>query len=134
ANTRHLLQRRSSDVEDGSVGEAVEAIQLLLRKLPRAETVDEVRGYEGHGAALLFGLYGRLIRAPGFTFTTRVRRPPTDAVNAMLSFGFTLLFQNVRAMLHLQRLNPYLGHLHVGHDYRPALGSDLMEEFRTLIE
>ncbi len=58
-------------------------------------TVDQLRGYEGSSAARYFPALGRLIQVEGFDLTKRTRRPPTDPINALLSFGYTLLYNNV---------------------------------------
>lgn len=63
----------------------------------------------------------------------RTRRPPTDPVNSLLSFGYTLLYNNVLSLLHVEGLNPYLGNLHRSDRHEPQLAFDLMEEWRSPI-
>ncbi|MEM9758082.1 MAG: CRISPR-associated endonuclease Cas1 [Pseudomonadota bacterium] len=137
-NSRALLQRyarrRIADGESDPVMSAVEGLGALLAKLDRASTLDAVRGYEGQGAALFFRAYGALLDGTAFTFTTRARRPPPDPVNALLSFGYTLLFQNVHALVRVHRLDPAFGTLHALRRGHPALASDLIEEFRFLVD
>ena len=113
---------------------AIARMHLLEEALERAETIDAVRGYEGEGAALYFSVFEELFEPGTFTFKLRVRRPPTDPVNAMLSFGYSLLFNNLFSMARLHRLHPYVGFLHADKPQHPALISDLIEEFRTLID
>ena len=67
----------------------------------------------------------------GWGFQNRQRRPSPDPVNAMLSFGYTLLFSNVEASLAAHGLNRHLGFLHAPSSGHPALASDVMEEFRA---
>jgi CRISPR-associated protein Cas1 len=76
--------------------------------------------------------------APGqqfftFDFTRRNRRPPRDAVNALLSFGYSLLARDCTIAAHAVGLDPYVGFYHQPRFGRPALALDLMEEFRPLI-
>ncbi len=113
---------------------AIARMHLLEEALERAESVEAVRGYEGEGAALYFSVFEELFEPGTFTFKLRVRRPPTDPVNAMLSFGYSLLFNNIFSMARLHRLHPYVGFLHADKPQHPALISDLIEEFRTLID
>ena len=101
-------------------------------RLPQATTLDEVRGYEGHGAARYFDAFGHLVQ-PDLGFTRRVRRPPTDPVNSLLSFGYTLCFYNLYGLIRGRGLHPFVGHLHAMRDRHPALASDLLEEFRAPI-
>lgn len=98
-----------------------------------AVDLEELRGVEGSAAKVVFKVVGDLV-APGFQFTARTRRPPTDPVNAMLSFGYTILHTHVISALSLAGLVPWLG---LYHEIRPghaALASDLQEEFRYLID
>ncbi len=64
-------------------------------------------------------------------FEKRIRCPPTDPVNSLLSFGYTLLFYNVYSLLTEHNLNPYCGFFHSIRPGHPALASDLIEEFRA---
>lgn len=69
----------------------------------------------------------------GVKFSRRVRRPPTDPVNALLSLGYTLLFNTVTGAVNLVGFDPYLGCLHTVEYGRPSLPLDLMEEWRPVI-
>jgi CRISPR/Cas system-associated endonuclease Cas1 len=96
--------------------------------------VDTLRGFEGQGAALYFGQFGKLIRNAEFQFTTRSRRPPKDAVNALLSFGYAVLGSLAESDIYRCGLDPMLGFLHQPAYGRPSLMLDLLEEFRPLID
>jgi len=133
-NTRSFLQRHQQKHRAESVRKAIEQLGRAAEAVTKAETVDAVRGFEGHGSAVFFDVYDDLFSVDGFTFQKRIRRPPTDPVNAMLSFGYTLLFYNIFSMVRAHRLNPYVGSLHADKTNHPALVSDLIEEFRCVIE
>jgi CRISP-associated protein Cas1 len=64
-------------------------------------------------------------------YWTRTYHPPLDPVNAMLSFGYTLLFNNVFSLVLAEGLNPHLGNLHGAERPKAYLAFDLMEEFRS---
>jgi CRISPR-associated protein Cas1 len=68
-----------------------------------------------------------------FDFTRRNRRPPRDAVNALLSLGYSLLARDCTVAAHAVGFDPYVGFYHQPRFGRPALALDLMEEFRALI-
>jgi len=132
-NSKQLLRRLNRKRQ---VGLIAEAIQKLDRHLASVETIDNLaslRGYEGISAAIYFPALGRLLINPGFSLTGRSRRPPTDPVNSLLSFGYTLLFNNVMSMILAEGMNPYLGNLHKSDRKEPHLAFDLMEEFRSPI-
>ena len=134
-NSGVLLKRHAETKPSNEpLHRAIARMHLLEEALERAESVEAVRGYEGEGAALYFSVFEELFEPGTYTFKLRVRRPPTDPVNAMLSFGYSLLFNNIFSMARLHRLHPYVGFLHADKPQHPALISDLIEEFRTLID
>jgi CRISPR-associated protein Cas1 len=108
-------------------------LEQAIEPIHLTETIDALRGLEGAGSAAYFAHFDRLIRSSNFTFKTRCRRPPTDPVNALLSFGYALLLHDVQGAINIVGFDPYLGYLHTQRYGRPSLALDLMEEFRPLI-
>jgi CRISPR-associated protein Cas1 len=98
-----------------------------------AQSIDQLMGLEGAAAASYYPTLGECLSHHGFEFTTRSRRPPQDPVNAMLSFGYQLLWNHILLLIELQGLDPYHGCLHTSHHNHPCLASDLIEEFRAPI-
>jgi CRISPR-associated protein Cas1 len=133
-NSLTFLQRfarRHGGTERLAAGMA--GLRATLLRLERCEDVEEVRGCEGAGAAAYFRCFGDLVRADGFAFDGRNRRPPMDPVNALLSLAYTLLANAVESAVHIVGLDPYVGALHAIETGRPSLVCDLMEEYRALI-
>lgn len=133
ANLRVTLLRAARNSGGLNVDHAIEAIRGAEQRAERADDLDVLRGHEGEGSAAYFGVFDRLIKAEGFSFTKRVRRPPTDPVNALLSFGYALLANDVHAAVNVLGFDPYCGYLHADRYGRPSLALDLMEEFRPLL-
>lgn len=131
-NSRLLLQRHQRRKHIPLVATVIDRLGELNVRLQHAATREEVNGYEGAGAAQYFAALGQLVD-PAFRFTTRTRQPPTDPVNSLLSFGYTLLFYNLYGLIVARGLHPYVGHLHLMRDRHPSLASDLIEEFRAPI-
>lgn len=131
-NQRTLLMREAREGVSDLAG-AIADLKLLVERVDRAQSLDELRGLEGAGSARYFREWPKLIRRVGFRFPGRVRRPPTDPVNAMLSFGYTLLSNMVFAACHVVGFDPYVGFLHMDRYGRPALVLDLMEELRAVL-
>lgn len=104
----------------------------LQRKVIAGESVDEIMGYEGMAARIYFDVLSNNIH-PEFKFYGRNRRPPKDAFNSLLSFGYTLLLHEIMSKIESTGLSPYLGLLHKERDNSPALASDMMEEWRAVI-
>lgn len=93
-----------------------------------------LHGFEGAGAASFFRGYAHLFKHDlGYDggFPGRKRRPPTDPLNALLSFGYTLLMNQVLSAVQIVGFDPYIGFLHSEGYGKPALALDLMEEMRT---
>ena len=99
----------------------------------------ELLGVEGNAAARYFGSFGKMISRDtereqvGFDFSRRNRRPPTDPVNALLSFAYSLLVRTWTVTLSSVGFDPYRGYYHQPRYGRPALALDMMEPFRPLI-
>ncbi len=132
ANSRLMLQRLARRHNPEVLNASAAILKNSLTNLSQATTLDEVRGYEGNAAKVYFqALAATLDNSWGFD--QRVRQPPTDAINAMLSYGYTLLFYNVYSLLRSRGLNPQVGFFHALRQGHPALASDIMEEFRALV-
>lgn len=112
---------------------AVPRIRGLERAAITAADVDALRGLEGKGAALFFAML-RDSLPPEWGFRQRLRQPPPDPINAMLSYGYTLLYGHVSTALVAAGLNPREGFFHREHGAYHALACDLQEEFRHLVD
>lgn len=136
----------------------LEPPQAVLLKLKRAlddaqaaRSLEELLGIEGAAASLYFQQFSGMIKVADdlpsdeakpadsgekqltFNFTLRNRRPPTDPVNAMLSLAYSLLAKDCTLAALAVGFDPYVGFYHQPRFGRPALGLDLMEEFRPLV-
>lgn len=130
-NTRSVLLRAARERgRSPRLQAAIEAHEAALRRLSRAEDLDEVRGLEGKAGAAYFVAFSELILVQEFGFDSRIKRPPRDPVNALLSFVYTLLANDCVSALEGVGLDPQFGFLHTLRPGRPALALDLMEEFR----
>ncbi|RME50964.1 MAG: type I-D CRISPR-associated endonuclease Cas1 [Deltaproteobacteria bacterium] len=133
ANMRVMLRRAEREGAGEGVSEAIRGIKRLEKEIPRSRGIEELLGQEGAASSLYFGVFDDLLRAEGFSFEKRIRRPPTDPVNALLSFGYALLAGNLHALLEVVGFDPYIGFLHADRYGRASLALDLMEEFRPVI-
>jgi CRISPR-associated protein Cas1 len=132
-NSKQLLLRLNRKRKLDNVKKAIQGLTSYLEELETIDNIDTMRGYEGSGAARYFSAFGHLITNSSYGFSNRHRQPPTDPVNSLLSFGYTLLFNNVLSLIITEKLTPYLGHFHYGNNTKPYLAFDLMEEFRSPI-
>lgn len=107
----------------------LERIERAVQSVAQADDMDSLRGIEGAAAKAYFQVLREGLR-PEMTFKKRTRRPPRDPANALLSFGYTLLTQNLITACEIVGLDPYDGFFHADKYGRPALALDLVEEFR----
>jgi CRISP-associated protein Cas1 len=131
-NCRAVLMReqRNHGTSD-ALTHAAEKMAALLENIRHARNVPQLMGLEGEAASVYFGVFNSLLRSHGFEFSGRVRRPPGDPVNALLSFAYVLLASECASALAGVGLDPYVGFLHQDRPGRKSLALDLMEELRA---
>jgi CRISPR-associated protein Cas1 len=127
-----MRARNRGRLSDAVLKNACEELKYIHAELTKCSEMDKIRGYEGASAAVYFSVFGRLLRSPWF-FHGRNRRPPKDPINAMLSFGYTLLLGHVTTAAVIAGLDPCVGFLHPEYRGRPSLALDLMEEYRSQV-
>lgn len=132
ANSRVILRRFSRHHQTPELIAAAKQLTAMIKRLENAENLDQLRGFEGSAARIYFQAFAASLDSE-WQFEKRIKKPPTDPLNAMLSYGYTLLFYNIYSLLRSQGLNPHVGVLHPLRQGHPALASDMMEEFRSLV-
>jgi CRISPR-associated protein Cas1 len=149
ANMRAMLLRANRKRDDPAIAQAAKSIEGVLEQVdgldpslaalppdpsqPQADTLlGTLLGLEGAGTAFYFGVFGQLLKGD-WRFERRQRRPPRDPVNALLSFGYVLLMNQVASAVSVVGLDPYVGFLHSSQYGKPALPLDVMESFRPLV-
>ncbi|HET7579522.1 MAG TPA: type I-C CRISPR-associated endonuclease Cas1c [Bacillales bacterium] len=138
-NCRLMLQRVQRELDDenkkSTIKKATDEMKKDLSRLVKENhSVDSLRGIEGINAKRYYACFPLWLKNKDdfFTFKGRNRRPPQDAVNAVLSFLYRLLLNDCVGAVQGVGLDPQIGFLHVVRPGRPALGLDLMEELRPL--
>ena len=129
-NQRALVLRHSTRGAESR--RAISGIQAMLDRLDGTADADVLRGLEGQSAALYFPAFARMLNRD-MGFSRRIYYPPTDPVNAMLSFGYTMLLHRIMGAIGIVGLDPYLGFFHVVDYGRPSLALDIEEEFRPVL-
>ena len=135
-NARWSIERTRRDhglrVDGEKLVSASKQIYGLLSQVKEVSAPEELRGLEGVGASAYFSVFDEMILGDKetFSFQGRSRRPPLDAVNAMLSVAYSLLAHDCASALESVGLDSYVGFLHRDRPGRTSLALDLMEELR----
>ncbi len=93
---------------------------------------DKIFGLEGEATKIYYSCISKIIPEP-FNFSERTRNPPKDKFNAMLSYGYGVLYSEIEKACIIAGLDPYLGFLHTDRYNKPSLVLDLIEQFRQVI-
>jgi len=135
-NCRTLLMRnwRHGDGKE----QAARQLQKLCDQVDSIGSIESLLGVEGAAAAEYFGAFNRMLNqgdelGSDFRLEGRNRRPPTDRVNAVLSFVYSMLTRQFSVALATTGFDEMMGFYHQPRFGRPALALDLMEPFRPLI-
>jgi CRISPR-associated protein Cas1 len=137
-NQRTFLLRNHIEPNENTLRELKE----MASRAEQCESMETLLGIEGNAARLYFGAFSGLLKSETdeelppmfrFDFMGRNRRPPRDAVNALLSLGYSLLVKDMTVACYAAGFDPMLGFYHQPRFGRPALALDLMEPFRPLL-
>lgn len=135
-NYRTILRRYIRDYgECQPVENAAKMLEINKQHSLNAQDKTQLIGFEGMASNAYFGVLSHLIlnQKESFPFNGRTRRPPKDAVNAMLSLAYTLITNDITSALETVGLDPYVGVLHTLRPGRTSLALDILEEFRAYL-
>ncbi len=132
-NCLTLLKAFSYNHPNVGLSGEISGIEMLIKDISASDNAASLRGIEGTAARTYFSGFEKMILG-GFTFEGRKKHPSTDPVNALLSFGYTLIFNEISSLLDGLGFDPYLGYFHEVEYGRASLASDLQEEFRAAVD
>lgn len=137
-NQKWMLERATRDypmrIDMVKFKETSAHLSEIIKKIRSCNDLEELRGWEGQAALSYNRLFDQMIlqQKEDFYFYSRTRRPPLDNVNAMLSFAYTLLANDIAAALETVGLDAYVGFMHRDRPGRISLALDMMEELRGI--
>lgn len=135
-NQRTILRRNWKSTDETAREDAMVRLKRLAEAAPHAPDTAKLLGHEGEAAALYFQNFNAMLgetALPEFSFETRNRRPPTDPINALLSYCYALATRAFTAALARAGFDPAMGFYHRPRHGRPALALDIMEPFRPIL-
>lgn len=130
-NQEVLLRRYIKDFNSERARD-IDLLNTFIKKCNNATSLETLLGFEGVAAKLYFDCISKFIH-PDFRFKGRNKRPPKDPFNSLISLGYTLLIYELYAKIESEGLIPYYGMIHKHYSGNPALASDLIEEWRSVI-
>lgn len=132
ASKRTLQRRLRNHGEQEAIHQAIIHLNASLKNLQRVNDIENIRGIEGEAAAVYFSVFQYLLTDKAtLSFDGRNRRPPRDPINALLSFGYSILGHEIGGALESVGLDPQVGFLHADRPGRQSLAQDILEEFRS---
>ena len=138
-NSRQIVLRGAREADDLTDALALrntaDALGNAVGRIPQCGDLETLRGIEGESARAYFSTFDRMIKEDRNTFRMdgRNRRPPTDPINALMSFLYALILNDCVAAVEGVGLDPQMGFLHALRPGRAALALDLMEELRSVL-
>jgi len=124
---RRYAKSRGVDIDN-----EINMIKSCERSINSSVSIPQIMGYEGQAAKTYFSGLNKCVDDE-FHFDCRSRRPPKDEFNSMLSFGYSILINEIYSEIAAKGLNPYFGFVHQDKEKHPTLASDLVEEWRAVI-
>jgi CRISPR-associated protein Cas1 len=130
-NLLHVIryyERRGKDL-----AEIRTAVEGYLARVPEQRTVEQLMQVEGQAREAYYQAFDRILEDPDFAFEGRTRRPPRNRLNALLSFGNSLLYTAALSEIYRTHLDPRIGFLHATNFRRFALNLDVAEVFKPVL-
>ncbi|MED3720442.1 type I-B CRISPR-associated endonuclease Cas1b [Geobacillus stearothermophilus] len=119
--------------EPEELEKALQSIEQEEEKLDQAETVEQLMAVEGHIREVYYASFDSIIRHPDFVFEKRTKRPPHNRLNALISFGNSIVYTMCLSEIYKTYLDPRIGFLHSTNFRRFSLNLDIAEIFKPII-
>ena len=132
-NIRASLRYYDRRKDDGIIDKSIEDITVILNKVKEAKSIDSLFMYEARARQIYFHCFNQVMPAESFEFIKRTRRPPKDAINAMISFGNTLLYTRFANAIYRSALDIRFGIIHNSDKRHESLNLDLADLFKPVL-
>lgn len=116
-----------------SLSEILNHIEALGMGIGQQASTDQLMAIEGNIREQYYKAFDRILSNPDFSFESRTRQPPTNRLNALISFGNSLLYVAVLGEIYKTHLDPRIGFLHTTNFRRFSLNLDIAEVFKPII-
>lgn len=130
-NMMFILRTYSSRGKD--FGGSIEELEKLRDEAWSSQNIGELTSIEGRAREIYYSCFDTITNNPDFSFEVRTRRPPANRMNALISFGNSLLYVTVLSEIYRTHLDPRIGYLHETNMRSFTLNLDIAEIFKPLI-
>ncbi|MCK9282006.1 MAG: type I-B CRISPR-associated endonuclease Cas1b [Melioribacteraceae bacterium] len=120
------------NTRDKDLSYFIKKTEELILKIDSTEEINELMGIEGNIRSDYYTSWN-LIIDPEIKFEKRVKHPPTNPINALISFGNSLVYTTVLSEIYKTQLNPLISFLHEPGERRFSLSLDIAEIFKPLL-
>jgi len=131
-NQIYILRLKHKTKHINQINHSIKNLLMLRNKIETIDNSKNLMGIEGQASKIYFFTLNFFLKDKA-KFLKRTIRPPKDGFNALLSFGYTLLYIRVLNYILISNLDPLFGFLHTDSYSRASLALDLMEIFRQPI-
>ena len=121
------------DNKGKNLSEIMEKLTVFLQKAKKSTDVDYLMGIEGNSRDTYYSAFDIIIDNKKFLFESRTRQPPSNELNAMISFGNSIMYSTILSEIYRTHLNPCIGYLHTTNFRRFSLNLDVSEVFKPII-
>jgi len=115
-----------------NVKKFLQKIKLFILELKNIKSIQSLMGLEGNVREIYYQSFNNFLRDP-FKLTKRIKRPPNNMLNSLISFGNSLLYRTTLTEIYRTQLNPTISYLHEPFERRFSLSLDISEVFKPLI-
>ncbi|WP_206598528.1 type I-B CRISPR-associated endonuclease Cas1b [Fervidobacterium thailandense] len=109
------------------------SIESLFRKILDAEDIEQLMGIEANIRQTYYETFDLIVDTSNLSFEKRTKRPPENELNALISFGNSLLYTAVLSQIYQTHLDPRIGYLHTNNHRRFTLNLDIAEVFKPVL-
>jgi len=113
--------------------EEINKIEIFLNEVDNMKSIDELMAIEGNARNIYYKSFDKIIKNNFFKFESRTKRPPKNRMNALISFGNSLIYTIVLSEIYKTHLDPRIGFLHTTNFRRFSLNLDIAEIFKPII-
>jgi len=118
---------------ESDLSEEIKKLEDLEKSLENFKEIDELMAIEGNAKDIYYRSFNKIIKNEKFHYEGRERRPPKNMINALISFGNSLIYTYILSEIYKTHLDPRIGFLHATNFRRFSLNLDVAEIFKPII-